>query len=73
MRRLFEGGVYSRAAFIRGRRLLVLLLPSAASNRINTVIAEFFQYQYSFDLVAGLLKSGNKKTFAHFVHEIEIK
>jgi len=36
---------------------------------IHFEIAEFRQYEYLFDLVAGLLKSGNKKAFtSHFVH-----
>ena len=37
-------------------------------------ITEFSQYQYIFDLVAGLLKSSNKKaaTF-HFVPKTEIQ
>jgi len=36
-------------------------------------IAEFSQYQYFIDQVAGLLKSKNKKTFtSHFVFETEM-
>ena len=36
-------------------------------------IAEFSQYQYLFDLVAGLLKSGDKKAFTScFVPETEM-
>ena len=36
-------------------------------------IVEFGQYQYFFDLVAGLLKSGNKKVFtSHFVFGTEV-
>ena len=35
-------------------------------------IAEFRQYQYLFDVVAGLLKSGNKKACtSHFLHQTE--
>ena len=36
-------------------------------------ITEFIQYQYLFDLIAVLLKSGNKKAFAsHFLHETKM-
>ena len=36
-------------------------------------IAEFSQYQYLFEQVAGLLKSRNKKAFkSHFVPETEM-
>ena len=36
-------------------------------------ITEFSQYQYFIDQVAGLLKSGNKKTFtSHFVFQTEM-
>ena len=36
-------------------------------------ITEFSQYQYLFDLIAVLLKSGNKKAFAsHFLHETKM-
>ena len=35
-------------------------------------IAAFRQYQYFIDLVAGLLKTENKKVFtSHFVHQTE--
>ena len=36
-------------------------------------IAEFSQYQYFIDQLAGLSKSGNKKAFtSHFVFETEM-
>ena len=41
--------------------------------RSNFEIAEFSQYQYFIDQLAGLSKSGNKKAFtSHFVFETEM-
>ena len=36
-------------------------------------IAEFSQYQYLFDLVAGLLKNGNRKALSSHVQTVRFK